>query len=217
MLKEEIQRQHEELLQVRDALKCERLRAHDLEVALQEKEKTLEQQQSDYDRDLKEIISKLLVLESDFRKEQKEIMEVLRAANAKLEWQTKLLETKDKSIQNQRKELDSLKHANKVLLDSLSQYRHVSVSKSFTTNVNTSVDVGSMSITTQSQFVGTSSTNSLTSSTSRNLKSPRSPKNPRSPNSSRSPNSPRRSKKSADGNKVPRAESPWREELTSFF
>lgn len=202
VLKEEIQRQHTELMQTREALKGERLRVYDLELALQEKDKTLEQQQIDYDRDLRELISKLLVLESDFRKEQKEIIEVLQDANAKLEWQAKQLEAKDRSIESKRKEIDAIKDANKTLLDSLSQIRHLSPNA--TNNNNLSIGNNPVS-TSDTHFGRRSSSSSLKSPTSRGPKSPRSPR------------SPRRSKKSSDDTKLRRTASPWREELTSFF
>ena len=205
VLKEEIRRQHSELMQAREALKGERLRTHDLELALQEKDKTLEQQQIDYDRDLRELISKLLVLESGFRKEQKEIVEVLQDANAKLEWQAKQLEAKDRNIENKSKEIGAMKEANKNLLDSLSQIRHLSPSALNNNNLSTS----SSPVSTNDPHLGRSaSSSSLKSPTSRGPKSPRSP---------RSPSSPRRSKKSADETKLHRTASPWREELTSFF
>jgi len=120
-----------------------------LTYALQEKEKELGQCQKDYDREMKDIISKLLLLEADFRKEQAEIKRLLEARDATIESLCNEIKTKnnlieslrkkvesaktslekdeklkmEKKLNSQKLEIDSLRNANARLLESLSHVR----------------------------------------------------------------------------------------------
>lgn len=149
VLKDEIKRLHKEVLQVRTDLKIQRARSLDLTYALQEKEQELEQNQKDYDREIKDIISKLLLLEADFRKEQAEIKRLLEARDATIESLCNEISTKnslieslrkkvesakpllekeeklklEKKLQSQKLEIDNLRNANARLLESLSHVR----------------------------------------------------------------------------------------------
>lgn len=149
ILKEEVKRLHREVLQVRTDLKLQRARTLDLTYALQEKERELEQQQKDYDQEMKDIVSKLLLLEADFRKEQAEIKRLLEARDATIESLTSGITTKNSQIESLRKkveseksqtekedrlklekklhsqklEIDNLRNANARLLDSLNHVR----------------------------------------------------------------------------------------------
>lgn len=149
VLKDEIKRLHKEVLQVRTDLKIQRARSLDLTYALQEKEQELEQNQKDYDREIKDIISKLLLLEADFRKEQAEIKRLLEARDATIESLCNEISTKnslieslrkkvesakpllekeeklklEKKFQSQKLEIDNLRNANARLLESLSHVR----------------------------------------------------------------------------------------------
>lgn len=149
ILKDEIKRLQKEVQQVRTDLKIQRARSLDLLYALQEKEKELEQCQKDYDREMKDIISKLLLLEADFRKEQAEIKKLLEARDATIESLCNEIKTKnslieslrkkvesaktspekdekikmEKKLHSQKLEIDSLRNANARLLESLSHVR----------------------------------------------------------------------------------------------
>lgn len=149
VLKDEIKRLHKEVLQVRTDLKIQRARSLDLTYALQEKEQELEQNQKDYDREIKDIISKLLLLEADFRKEQAEIKRLLEARDATIESLCNEISTKnslieslrkkvesakpllekeeklklEKKLQSQKLEIDNLRNANARLLESLCHVR----------------------------------------------------------------------------------------------
>lgn len=149
VLKDEIKRLHKEVLQVRTDLKIQRARSLDLTYALQEKEQELEQNQKDYDREMKDIISKLLLLEADFRKEQAEIKRLLEARDATIESLCNEISTKnslieslrkkvesakpllekeeklklEKKLHSQKLEIDNLRNANARLLESLSHVR----------------------------------------------------------------------------------------------
>jgi len=149
VLKDEIRRLHKENLQVRTDLKLERAKALDLKYALQEKEEELEQHQRDYDREMKDIISKLLLLEADFRKEKQEITRLIAAKDATIESLNNELSSKnslieslrrkveslqqshdkddrnklDKKMEAQKLEIDKLRNANARLLESLSHVR----------------------------------------------------------------------------------------------
>lgn len=149
VLKDEIKRLHKEVLQVRTDLKIQRARSLDLTYALQEKEQELEQNQKDYDREIKDIISKLLLLEADFRKEQAEIKRLLEARDATIESLCNEISTKnslieslrkkvesakpllekeeklklEKKLHSQKLEIDNLRNANARLLESLSHVR----------------------------------------------------------------------------------------------
>ncbi|KAL9989024.1 hypothetical protein ACROYT_G003532 [Oculina patagonica] len=109
ILKEEVKRLHKEVLQVRTELKIQRARTLDLTYALQAREQELEQQQKDYDQEMKDIISKLLLLEADFRKEQAEIKRLLEARDATIESLTNEITTKNSQIESLRKKLESFK------------------------------------------------------------------------------------------------------------
>lgn len=148
-LKDEIKRLQKEVHQVRTDLKIQRARSLDLTYALQEKGKELEQCQKDYDREMKDIVSKLLLLEADFRKEQTEITRLLEARDATIESLCNEITTKnslieslrkkvesakpllekeerlkmEKKLHSQKLEIDSLRNANARLLDSLSHVR----------------------------------------------------------------------------------------------
>ena len=97
------------MLQVRKDLKLQRARTLDLTYALQEREQELEQQQKDYDQEMKDIISKLLLLEADFRKEQAEINGLLEARDATIEMLTNEITTKNSQIESLRKKVESFK------------------------------------------------------------------------------------------------------------
>lgn len=107
--KDEIKRLQKEILQVRTDLKIQRARTLDLTYALQEKEQELEKRQKDYDQEMNDIISKLLLLEGDFRKEQAEIKTLLEARDATIESLYNEVTTKDKQIESLRKKVESLK------------------------------------------------------------------------------------------------------------
>lgn len=111
LLKDEIKRLQKEVHQVRTDLKIQRARSLDLTYALQEKEKELEQCQKDYDREMKDIISKLLLLEADFRKEQAEIKRLLEARDATIESLCNEITTKNSLIESLRKKVESAKHS----------------------------------------------------------------------------------------------------------
>lgn len=97
------------MLQVRTELKIQRARTLDLTYALQAREQELEQQQKDYDQEMKDIISKLLLLEADFRKEQAEIKRLLEARDATIETLTNEITTKNSQIESLRKKVESFK------------------------------------------------------------------------------------------------------------
>lgn len=148
-LKDEVKRLHKEVHQVRTDLKIQRARTLDLTYALQEKEQELEQRQKDYDQEMKDIISKLLLLEADFRKEQAEIKRLLETRDATIESLSSEITTKNSQIESLRKkvewfesqpekedklklenkftsqklEIDQLRNANARLLESLSHVR----------------------------------------------------------------------------------------------
>lgn len=150
VLKEEVRRIHKEMIQVRTDLKLERAKALDLTYALQEKEQELDQQQRDYDQEMKDIISKLLLLEADFRKEKQEISRLITAKDATIESLNNEVSSKNSMIESlrrkvesfqqssdkddrcnklerkmeaQRHEIDTLRNANARLLESLSHVR----------------------------------------------------------------------------------------------
>lgn len=149
VLKDEIKRLQKEVHQVRTDLKIQRARSLDLTYAFQEKEKELELCQKDYDREMKDIISKLLLLEADFRKEQAEIKRLLEARDATIESLCNEITTKnslieslrkkvesaktslekdeklkmEKKLHSQKLEIDTLRNANARLLESLSHVR----------------------------------------------------------------------------------------------
>ena len=109
ILKEEIKRLHKEIFQVRTELKIQRARTLDLTYDLQEKEQELEQRKKDYDQEMNDIISKLLLLEGDFRKEQAEIKTLLEAREVTIESLYNEVTTKDRQIELLRKKIDLLK------------------------------------------------------------------------------------------------------------
>ena len=149
VLKDEVRRLHKDLVQVRTELKLERARALDLTYALQEKGEGLENHRRDYDLEMKDIISKLLLLEADFRKEKEDITRLLAAKeltidslNNEVSSKNNLIESlrsKVESLQRspdkddrhklerkmeaQKHEIDTLRNANARLLDSLSHVR----------------------------------------------------------------------------------------------
>lgn len=90
-------------------MKIQRARTLDLTYDLQEKEQELEQRKKDYDQEMNDIISKLLLLEGDFRKEQAEIKTLLEAREVTIESLYNEVTTKDKQIESLRKKIDLLK------------------------------------------------------------------------------------------------------------
>ena len=90
-------------------MKIQRARTLDLTYDLQEKEQELEQRKKDYDQEINDIISKLLLLEGDFRKEQAEIKTLLEAREVTIESLYNEVTTKDKQIESLRKKIDLLK------------------------------------------------------------------------------------------------------------
>lgn len=90
-------------------MKIQRARTLDLTYDLQEKEQELEQRKKDYDQEMNDIISKLLLLEGDFRKEQAEIKTLLEAREVTIESLYNEVTTKDRQIESLRKEIDLLK------------------------------------------------------------------------------------------------------------
>ena len=90
-------------------MKIQRARTLDLTYDLQEKEQELEQRKKDYDQEMNDIISKLLLLEGDFRKEQAEIKTLLEAREVTIESLYNEVTTKDRQIESLRKKIDLLK------------------------------------------------------------------------------------------------------------
>ena len=98
-------------MQVRTDLKLERAKALDLTYALQEKEQELNQQQKDYDQEMKDIISKLLLLEADFRKEKQEITRLIAAKDATIESLNNEVSSRNSVIESLRKKMESLQQS----------------------------------------------------------------------------------------------------------
>lgn len=151
LLEDEIKRLQKEVTQVRTDLKIERARAIDLTFALQEKEEELQQHQTIYDQQIKDIIAKLTLLEAAFQREKQEITELLGAKDSAIELLSNEVSSKNSLIESLRKkvesssgtssdragdkcklekkteaqkhEIDKLRNANARLLESLSQVR----------------------------------------------------------------------------------------------
>ena len=111
VLKDEVRRLHKDLVQVRTELKLERARALDLTYALQEKGEELENHRRDYDLEMKDIISKLLLLEADFRKEKEDITRLLAAKDLTIDSLNNEVSSKNNLIESLRSKVESLQRS----------------------------------------------------------------------------------------------------------
>ena len=147
-MKEEIQRLTQELQRLRKDFKREKEKSCALDLTLRSRETEMEENQKNFDQEMRDLVSKLLLLEADFRKEQKEIQSLLNEKDSEIQnlrmdvvdkrrlitdyekrigslktHHQKELEAKGLEFESQREELDALKRANAGLLENLSQLR----------------------------------------------------------------------------------------------
>ena len=143
-----MQRLTQELNQIKTDLKLERTKTCDLGFALQDKETEMEEHRKRYEREMRDLVSRLLLLEADFRKEQREIQcllnekddineslrmdvacktQILDSQKAKIEslkrYYEEEIKAKELKMESQKQDLEALKRANARLIESLSQVR----------------------------------------------------------------------------------------------
>jgi chromosome segregation ATPase len=109
ILKKEINRLHQDLLHLRNDLKLEKTKSIDLNLALRHKEKELYQLQNEYDREMEEITSKLLLLEGNFLKEQNEILLMLESKDQTIEKLQEEVRSRDRSLEERSRQLDEFR------------------------------------------------------------------------------------------------------------
>lgn len=110
ILKDELNRLHQELLQVRTDLKLEKTKNMDLSLALSNAERDIFLLQEQYDNEIREISSKLLSLESSFLKEQKQIQDILESKDQMIDELQEQLKTRDNTLEQRNRELNEVKH-----------------------------------------------------------------------------------------------------------
>lgn len=109
ILKKEINRLHQDLLQLRNDVKLEKTKSLDLNLALNEKEKEICTLQKEYDQGMKDISSRVLLLEGNFRQEQTEILAILESKDQTIEQLRKDLRARDKTLEERTKQFDEFK------------------------------------------------------------------------------------------------------------
>ncbi|XP_031555709.1 uncharacterized protein LOC116292497 isoform X2 [Actinia tenebrosa] len=109
LLKKEINRLHQDLLQLRNDLKVERTKSLDLNLALNDKEQEICNLQKEYDQGMKDISSRVLLLEGNFRKEQTEILAILESKDQAIEQLREELCARDKCLEERAKQFDEFK------------------------------------------------------------------------------------------------------------
>lgn len=109
ILKKEINRLHQDLLQLRNDLKHEKTKSLDLNLALNEKEQEICTLQKEYDQGMKDISSRVLLLEGNFRQEQTEILAILESKDQTIEQLREDLRAREKSLEERNKQFDEFK------------------------------------------------------------------------------------------------------------